>query len=91
MALGLVSDASYDTGRCRVERGDLLVIFTDGITEAFDVAGREFGDDRLEAATCRVRGQGPGVIQREVLREVAEFAGAASQSDDMTLVVIKAV
>jgi sigma-B regulation protein RsbU (phosphoserine phosphatase) len=91
MALGLTADAAYTAARCRLDPGDLLVIFTDGITEAFDAGGEEFGDDRLETAIRRVRDQPASGIQREVLREVADFAGAASQSDDMTLVVVRAV
>jgi len=72
-------------------RGDVLVFYTDGVTEAMDTVRQEFGEDRLLAAIER---HADGISARDlvdkVLDEVMEFSRGANQHDDITLVVIKA-
>jgi len=69
--------------------GDVIVLYTDGITEAMDATGELFGD----AALARVLSSHPGLdaagIRERVLREVKAFVGDAEPHDDMTMVVLK--
>jgi phosphoserine phosphatase RsbU/P len=83
---------SIELADCMVQLqpGDTLVFYTDGVTEARDGDGRLFGDERLaEAARSgAVEGDAQGV-SRAILDAVADFAGDAAQSDDLTLVVVQ--
>jgi sigma-B regulation protein RsbU (phosphoserine phosphatase) len=74
-----------------LQRGDLLVFYTDGVTEAMNGARQEFGEERLVAAVERYAdGLSAHGLVGKLLDEVAEFSRGASQHDDITLVVIKA-
>jgi len=69
--------------------GDLIVLFTDGITEAMDEAGDCFGEDRL-ARLVEEHGDLPfDQLRERIIREVKAFAGAAGQHDDMTMLLLK--
>jgi sigma-B regulation protein RsbU (phosphoserine phosphatase) len=86
--LGLFEDWQCSTGELRLASGDLLVLFSDGITEAFDDAGQEVGEARLVdvlRALCR---QPPGQLVDGVLAEVRRFSGT-TQEDDQTLLVAR--
>jgi sigma-B regulation protein RsbU (phosphoserine phosphatase) len=72
-----------------IARGDVIVLYTDGITEAMDRDGELFGDEalaRVVAAHCRLDAAG---IRERVVREVKAFVGDAEPHDDMTMVVLK--
>jgi serine phosphatase RsbU (regulator of sigma subunit) len=69
--------------------GDVLVLYTDGITEAADVDGAMFGDDALARVVAGHHALGAAGIRERVVREVAAFVGAAEPHDDMTMVVIR--
>jgi phosphoserine phosphatase RsbU/P len=87
LPLGIV-ERGYDLGEVRLEPGDSLLLYSDGITEALDGRGREFGDDRLRDF-WRQRGAGaPTQMVDAIMKEVEVFRGPALQSDDMTLVVL---
>lgn len=77
VATGLSRKAKWSPGRVELQPGDVLITYTDGITEARDRAGEEFGEDRLLALTT------PAV--EEMLDAVERFADGAPQHDDMTL------
>jgi len=69
--------------------GDLVLLFTDGVTEAMNAAGEPFGEERL-AALVQEHGDLPFEELRErILREIHAFVGQTSQHDDMTLVLVK--
>jgi sigma-B regulation protein RsbU (phosphoserine phosphatase) len=77
--------------RVELRRGDVLVFYTDGVTEAMNTAHQEFGEERLLAAVARHRdGLSARALVGKVLEEVTDFSRGASQHDDITLVVIKA-
>ena len=84
--LGLFSEWTCCTGERRLERGDLLAIYTDGITEAFNEHDDEFGEARLIAALDAHRGQRPTDIIAAILDEVRRFS-PQEQRDDITLIV----
>jgi sigma-B regulation protein RsbU (phosphoserine phosphatase) len=69
--------------------GDLLAIYSDGITEAANAAGEEFGEQRLMDLLIEHRSEPAGVIAERVNAALAEFAAGVPQADDITLVVAK--
>ena len=73
----------------RLEPGDCLLFHTDGVKEAIDPAGEEFGMDRLREAFREGASLGAEATIRSVERELARFAGDAPQMDDVTLVAIE--
>jgi sigma-B regulation protein RsbU (phosphoserine phosphatase) len=86
--LGLLEDWQCTTGELSLSSADLLVVFSDGITEAFDHAGEEFGEARLVALLRAHRHLRPGELLDAVLAEVRRFSGT-TQEDDQTLVVAR--
>ena len=69
--------------------GDVIVLYTDGITEAMDEEGELFGDAGLARVVCSQAHLEPAGIRERVVREVRAFAGTAEPHDDMTMVVLK--
>lgn len=86
--LGLFEDASYEESVTPFGDRDGLLLFSDGITEAMDPFQAEYGDDRLAALWSARPADGPGEFTERLISEVAEFRGAAAQSDDITVVVV---
>jgi sigma-B regulation protein RsbU (phosphoserine phosphatase) len=86
--LGLFEEWECHSCELRLERGDLLAIFSDGITEAFDGAGEEFGDDRfIDALRCH-REVPPAMLVDAVISLVSDFS-TGEQQDDQTLIVAR--
>lgn len=73
----------------RMQSGDCLLFYTDGVKEAVDPAGEEFGMDRLREAFLEEAELGAEAVIRGVERALARFAGTAPQMDDVTLVAIE--
>ena len=87
--LGVFEDAVYVESVVRVEPGERLVVYTDGITEAFDEQQRQFGVERLVAALGKAGLSGSAEeLGSAILSEVSSFAGSAPQSDDITLLIL---
>ncbi|MBA3975608.1 MAG: hypothetical protein C0504_15480 [Candidatus Solibacter sp.] len=91
IALGLVRQADYPVGAGRLLEGDILVIYSDGITEAFNPAGDEYGEQRMLELIARNRSAPAQDILNTLFEDVTAFAGAAPQHDDMTAIVLKRV
>lgn len=87
--LGIFHDAAFESGDAVFGAGDVLVLYSDGVTEAVDTAGEEFGIGRLVESIRGRSGVPVGRLIRDVLDEVHVFAGDAPQHDDMTLVVAR--
>jgi len=77
-----------DAGEIQLGAGDLLVLYSDGVTEAADRGGEEFGIERVAAVLRRDDVVSSRGLLDDVLHEVERF-GAAQQSDDITLVVAR--
>jgi sigma-B regulation protein RsbU (phosphoserine phosphatase) len=88
---GLYEGAKYDSGSLRLEPGDGLLLYTDGVTEAFDAETRMFGDTGLRAALETVAHAPVEDVVKGLVRAVKAFAGSAPQSDDLTVVAIRYV
>ena len=91
MAIGADPDAAYDAGTAALGPGDVLVLYTDGITEAENDAQEMFGEDRLRGAILEGRTLPAPAIVSAILDAVQAFSGTAPQSDDITLMVVRSV
>ena len=89
VVLGLFDQAAFDEETITLQPGDFVVAFSDGVTEAMNSAGEEFTDDRLLACISKVRTASPQAALDAVLAEVRAFCGDATQSDDVTLVLVR--
>lgn len=87
--LGPIPNARYSIGIQCMAPGDLLVMFTDGVTEATQGEDEEYGPERLIHAVRTVRHQDPAAIVDRIFTDVAEFSQQTPPADDQTVVVIK--
>ena len=89
--IGVMADAPLDEKRTTMHPGDVLLVYTDGITEACAPGedGEQFGEERLAASLARNVGRGAADIVRAILEEVARFSGDRPAGDDRSLVVLK--
>lgn len=87
LPLGLFANAEYVTREESFERGDRLVLYSDGITEAQTPNGRLFSAERLAHALLEAGGAGPKELCSKVLSDVDLFCEGEPQSDDRTLVI----
>jgi phosphoserine phosphatase RsbU/P len=88
MVLGVAAHAHYTQDTVALTSGDRLVLFTDGITEAEDADGQEFGDDRLLETVVTLRGETPWRIVDAIVQRVSTFTGGCFR-DDATLLVVE--
>ena len=87
--LGVVENFPFEQDTVSMNPGDLLVIFSDGITEAFDVSDNQFGENQLAEVIKKHKNEPAETITNRIIEAVRQHAGAAPQADDLTLVVIK--
>ncbi len=87
--LGSFGSSSYDEVQSPLTPGDVFVFVSDGISEAFDEAGQEFGMPRLIEVIERTHAKPAKEIVGEIFGAVQHFCGDAEQSDDRTVVVVK--
>lgn len=86
-ALGLVEDNSLGLGRVTLEEGDILLLYTDGVTEATNASRESFGTQRLAWALVQNAERTSRELVGAIRQELYAFAGGAEMSDDVTLVV----
>ena len=89
LVLGAVPDMPFSCDTMKLEPGDTLYMFTDGVTEAENKNHDQFGESRLEAALAECKGADSRHIVDTVNAKVKEFINGASQSDDITQLVIR--
>jgi phosphoserine phosphatase RsbU/P len=87
--LGLLSIATYAYATVALQPGDLVVVCSDGVTEARNLAGDEFGRDRLVEALQGRHGAKPEAALEHVLGAVKSFSQGAAQGDDITLLILR--
>jgi serine phosphatase RsbU (regulator of sigma subunit) len=87
--LGLLDGAEYEFETMRLEPGDVLVVCSDGVTEARDIHGEEFGRDRLLEAVSSCHGQKADLVLERLLSAVARFSAGAPQADDITVLALR--
>lgn len=88
LPLAALGDFPYQAHETRLERGETILLYTDGITEAMDRESRLFGDGRLKAAFAGDTGSAESVC-RTIVSLTDAFAAGAPQADDMTLLVYR--
>jgi len=87
--LGAVEGATFESGRVVLDPGDVLVAYSDGVLECRNIAGEEFGSDRLLAALQQAKQSSAKATLMTLLAEVQDFANGNPPSDDMSLTVIQ--
>ncbi len=90
MVLGVDPATEYKSGSMKLQEGDLLVIFTDGVTEAMDEDEAEFGEQKLVSVLSGQTQRPAREIAEEIVSAISRHQGAASQADDVTIIVAKA-
>lgn len=88
LPLGLFDGTDYVEGETAFGAGDALLLYSDGVTEARDAAGRDYGDDRLLALWGSLGTHAPAEAIERLMSDVVAFRGDAPQSDDITLVTL---
>jgi sigma-B regulation protein RsbU (phosphoserine phosphatase) len=89
LVLGMFENIVYTQGSVCLEKGDTLVIYSDGVTETWSPQGDEFGEEKLVELVTGSRSLGAAALQDAVLRELERFEAGARATDDRTLVVLK--
>src|SRR5690606_16379215 len=89
IALGVLPQAEIPEAETEIRPGDVLVIYTDGVTEAMDMEMVEFGLERMKAAIGDPAGVSASVVQDRVVAAVSNHMGEQPQWDDFTLLVAK--
>ncbi|HEX4769681.1 MAG TPA: ADOP family duplicated permease [Bryobacteraceae bacterium] len=89
MIIGLFPMAAYEEGTVKLRSGDVLIVFTDGVTEALNSAGEEFGEERLQTLLKNVAHLSAKDMAHAIANELRAWIGAADQHDDLTFVVLK--
>lgn len=92
-ALGMIKGKEYcnfvDTHEVPYSSGDVMLFYTDGITEAKDQRGEEYGNDRLQASFTQVVDQDPKLIQDHIIGKLYEHSGTHLINDDYTTMIVK--
>ncbi len=87
--LGLLDGVEYEFETVALAPGDVLVVCSDGVTEARDVAGEEFGRERLLESVAGCHGWKADAVLERVLSAVARFSAGAAQADDITVLALR--
>ncbi len=89
LPLGIESGVVYQTADLELQPGDALIFFTDGVVEAFNEAGEEFGNERWNGAIRNLPDWNAHQTLQHLMKKVDEFVGATRQSDDITCLVFR--
>jgi phosphoserine phosphatase RsbU/P len=79
----------YKSEELQLQKDDVIICFTDGITEAMNNKGEEFSDERLESIAIESAASSSKDILNRIRNEVVDFASGTVQSDDLTMIVVK--
>lgn len=89
--VGVMPGVKYEEAQTTLDVDDKIVVYTDGVTEAFDVGGELYGEDRLESFLDRSYELGTKYLVEGLAKDVDNFVGGAEQSDDITLFCLRYV
>jgi len=89
LPLGIKADADYREGRTTLQLGDVLVIYSDGVTEAASPNGEEFGPTRLYEVVSRNVDASAAGIRDRIESALTKFSQGTQAADDITLVIVK--
>lgn len=89
--VGLFEFANYEQETVQLDHGDILVVCSDGVSEALNAAGEDFGEGRVQAEVERSAGAGPSALVERITAGVRAFTDGATPNDDLTVMVIRYV
>jgi sigma-B regulation protein RsbU (phosphoserine phosphatase) len=89
LPLGIKPEAEYREGRTQLQPNDVLVIYSDGVSEAVSPQGEEFGTDRLYQAVARNLDASAAGIRDRIEAALTKWAQGTPAADDITLVIVK--
>ncbi len=89
LILGMMPEVSYEERTIQLRKGDYILMYTDGVTEAMDEDENEFGEERVEKILSEYNALSAEAIIKKVTAEVEAFVRNTPQSDDITLVALK--
>ncbi|HWN08483.1 MAG TPA: PP2C family protein-serine/threonine phosphatase [Pyrinomonadaceae bacterium] len=89
MLLGVIAGTPYVSGTLQLDAGDILMIYSDGLTESTNCAGEEFGEERLKAQLMKAQGLPADAVLFSVLGAVQDFAAASPVVDDMSVAILR--
>jgi len=87
--MGIFAESPYGMGTTRLQGGDWLVIFTDGVVEAVNQKNEEYGEPELIRLVDGGSGSAPAELLRSLLAELDRYVGSTPQHDDMTCLLLK--
>ncbi|MCP4710587.1 MAG: serine/threonine-protein phosphatase, partial [Planctomycetes bacterium] len=89
LVLGVIGSAPFEQGSIQLLPGDVLTIYTDGLSELNDPLGEEYGEDRLTRLLTDNRHLSPEAIKNKLMRDATRFALGELGFDDLTLMILK--
>ena len=89
--IGMFCDARFTVTRLRLSPGDTILLYTDGVNEALDGSGREYGIDRLGGLLATSARQAAPELIAEFVRDLQTFRSGSAQADDLTLMAVRRV
>jgi Stage II sporulation protein E (SpoIIE) len=87
--VGILPDATYEEGRTVVRQGDVILLYSDGVTEATNLSGAEFGTSRLSVVAAAEIGGSFNLVCNKILEVVRTFTGRTEPEDDQTVMVVR--
>jgi len=87
--IGTFLNEPYEQETIQLHSGDILAVYTDGVTEAVNPAGVEFGEERLRSILVEALSLSARESAEKIIAEVLDWQGQAAQHDDITLIVVK--
>ncbi len=89
LLLGIIPEAVYAVGTTQLDPGDILILYSDGVTEARSVTEEEFGDERLMDFLTESRSMRPEEMVEALIQRVRDWSSQGKPSDDVTVVVMR--
>jgi len=89
LPLGVVDSVVIEEHEMQLESGDIVVFYTDGVTEAFNDADEMYGNDRLRYTVAGAQNLGAQQVLDSIIQSVQAFSGSREQMDDLTMVVLR--
>jgi len=87
--LAIADPSQYELGEISLGSGDLLVLYSDGVTDSANAEGEHFGRERLEDAIMSNRDAGAAELTQHIYQATLDFSGGAAQFDDLTVLVLR--
>ncbi|MBN1155572.1 SpoIIE family protein phosphatase [candidate division KSB1 bacterium] len=91
LVIGVLPDYDYEEKRIKIRRGDFLVLYTDGITEAINIQRDEFSERHLLDIVCKSHANSAEELRNQIYEELIDFTHGINQYDDITLLVVQLI